>query len=358
MYPISYNSFKNFPKNSNLPDYEIKRKYFLLSSQGRLLSECANYPLFPNFIDCDIVEISTYKSFYDGTSIQIANSTDLNPYNEGRYMLVGTTDGGGLGQLPSYGGNGSSITISYDLLGIYGAGWYINYFSTVQYYSLENVTTPGLVTAWITDQGLGPDPIVTSGPAAVSNGTRILISRTSDPQQYEWDTHGGEIAIKTSIGWDYETHPLGTVVRDERYLIGGSLYETYLEHRGYYRLTSNPSNTTHAIYWFQNVGQLDPGPPNLTSMSVEDTQETTVTFFSSCRETRLQYTNDVDGNTSDVEWFDTEYFYLESQWAPLNAFGYQIGLLVDFPVSAQWIRIKYTVKGVLQGYSAPGSPTA
>ena len=236
MYPISYNSFKNFPKNSNLPEHELKRKYFLLSSQGKLVSECSNYPLFPDFIDCDYVEISRYKSFYDGTSIQISNSTDLNVYDEGLYMLVGTTDGGGLGQLPSYGGNLSSTTISYDLLGIYGAGWYINYFSTVQYYSLESATSPDLVTTWTTDKGSGPRPDVIQGPSAVSNGTRILISRTLDPQQYDWDAHGGEIAIKTSIGWNYETQPLGTIVRDRRYLIGGSSYETHLEYLGYYRL--------------------------------------------------------------------------------------------------------------------------
>lgn len=359
MYPISYNSFKKFPKYSNLPEYEIKRKYFLLSTQGRL-SECQ---LFPNFVDCDYVDISTYKSFYDGTSIEISGSVDLTAYDV-RYMLIGTTDGGGLGSLPSYGGNSSSITITYDLLGIYGAGWYIYYFSAVQYYSLESVTSPELVTTWTTDQGIGPDPIITLGPTAVPNGTRILISRTSDPQQYEWDTHGGEIAIKTSLGWDYENHPLGTIIRDSRYLIGGSLYEYHLEYKGYYRLTSNLSNTIHAIYWLQGIDQLDPGPPSFGFLSLGDTQQTTITFFSSCREVRLQYSSDINANNSDSAiWIDTEYMYLESQWATLNQFGYQGSeLIVDFPTSgpdaAHWIRMKYTVKGVLQGYSSPGPPTA
>jgi hypothetical protein len=176
--------------------------------------------------------------------------------------------------------------------------------------------------------------------------------------------NGAEIAIKTSLGWDYEIHPLGTVIRDRRYLIGGSLYEFHLEWKGYHRLTSNPSGTIHSQYWFQGIGQLDPGPPNFGYLSLEDTQQTTVTFFSSCREVRLQYSSDVNANTSDSAiWTDTEYMYLESQWSALNQFGYQSAeLLVDFPISgpqaAQWIRMKYTVKGVLQGYSAPGPPTA
>lgn len=358
MYPISYNSFKNFPKNSNLPDHELKRKYFLLSSQGRLISECANYPLFPDFVDCDLVSISKYQSLYDGTSIQISGSIDLLD-QEGRYMkILETTDGGGLGPLPKYSGNNSSAIILYDLLGIHGAGWYIDFFGTILYYSLESVVAPWLVTTWTIDQGAGPVPVIIQGPAAISNGTRILITETLDPTQYEWDSHGGEIAIKTPSGWDYESHPLGTVVRDQRYLLGGSLYTSYQVSQAYYRLTSNPTNTVHAIYWFQVINQLDPGPPSISTLNIGDTQGTTTLYFSSCREMRVQYTEDPDGNSSEVEWIDTNTFYLESQWTPLSQFGYQIGLLVDFPVSAQWIRIKYTVKGVLQGYSAPGSPTA